>query len=88
MVPEFNQSTMITHTVCHTLCPYYERTVLAGTVILCRLEKSAFQQAKFWVMKAKSFRESIHARGQSGPLFQAMHDYKKSQAINIYVQSY
>lgn len=51
-------------------------------------KKPTFKQTKFWVTKAKSFCESIYARGQSGPPFQAMHDYKKSQAINIYVQSY
>lgn len=49
-------------------------------------KKSALKQAEFWVIKAIC--DSTHAGGQSGPLFQAMHDYKKSQAINIYVQSY
>lgn len=34
MVPKFNQSTMMTHTVC-IICPYDEITVIAGTVILC-----------------------------------------------------
>lgn len=31
---------------------------------------------------------STHASNLLGPLFKAMHDYKKSQAINIYIQSY
>lgn len=46
------------------------------------------KRSKFWIIKAKSFCESTHARGRSGSLFQALHDYEKSQAINIYVQSY
>lgn len=62
-----------------TLRFYYELTVIAGTVVLSVTAKN---------QATKSFHESTHARGQTGPLFQAMHDYKKSQAINIYVQLY
>lgn len=40
------QSTTITHTVCHTLRPYYEITVIAGTVILCVTLKNQLTQVR------------------------------------------
>lgn len=93
MAAKFNQSNMITqcmsrsisllwtHSNCNPMCHTWEPAVF----LFVSGKKPTFKSINFWVTKANSFCESIHARGQS---HQAMHDYKKSQAINIYVQSY
>lgn len=43
-------------------------------------------QTEFWFIKAKLFCVSTHVGGQS--LFQSMHDYHNSQAINTYIYNH